>query len=348
MLTFWSKDGYRVNDGIKIFTGRAHPLLAKEICTQLGVTMGNAEIFKFKNDNSFVQILESVRQQDVYVVQPSCEPVNDGLMELLLMLDALVRASARSVTVITPYYPYGRSDKKDQPRIPISAALVARLLETAGASRILTLDLHAEQIQGFFKIPVDQLLAAPVLCEYFRRKNIQDFVAVAPDAGSAKRTADYARRLSVPLAILDKRRSGNNDSARAYHVVGDVRGKNCVIFDDEISTGGSIVSAVTALKKAGAERVWAATTHGVLCGGAYDRLSGCADLEEMVVTNTLPVDAHPGSKVTVLSVARLLADAILRIHTGQSLNDLFLEPTTTAATTAGLPAPGVQAALNTP
>ena len=347
MLTFWAKDGTRVNDGIKIFTGRAHPALAREICTQLGVSMGNAEIFKFKNDNSFVQILESVRQQDVYVVQPSCQPVNDGLMELLLMMDALVRASARSVTVITPYYPYGRSDKKDQPRIPISAALVARLLETAGANRILTLDLHAEQIQGFFKIPVDQLLAAPVLCEYFQRKNIPDVVAVAPDAGSAKRTADYARRLSVPLAILDKRRAGNNDSAKAYHVVGDVRGRNAIIFDDEISTGGSIVSAVNALKKAGAERVWAGVTHGVLCGGAYDRLAE-SQLEEMVVTNTLPVDAAPGSKVTVLSVARLLADAILRIHTGQSLNDLFQEPPTAQPRAAVQTAPAVPAVSSIP
>ena len=346
MLTFWYKDGTRVNDGIRIFSGRAHPALTQEICTHLGVPPGRADIFKFKNDNSFVQILESVRQQDVYVVQPSYEPVNDGIMELLFMMDALMRASARSITVITPYYPYGRSDKKDQPRIPIAASLVARLLETAGANRILTLDLHAEQIQGFFKIPVDQLLAAPVLCDYFKKKDIPDMVAVAPDAGSAKRTADYARRLAIPMAILDKRRSGNNDQAQAFHVIGDVKGKNPIIFDDEVSTGGSILSAVQALKRAGANKVWAGVTHGVLCGAAHERLAQ-SELEEMVVTNTLPVKAPAGSKITVLSVARLLADAILRIHTGQSLNALFLDSPRVAPAVAGPPAPEPQAASST-
>jgi ribose-phosphate pyrophosphokinase len=316
---------------IRIFSGRAHPELATEICRELGISLGRATIFKFKNDNSFVQIQESVRQSDVYVVQPSCEPVNDGVMELLLMMDALMRASARSITVITPYFPYGRSDKKDQPRIPITASLVARLLETAGATRVLTLDLHAEQIQGFFKIPVDQLLAAPVICEHFRRMGLPNLVAVAPDAGSAKRTGEYARRLAIPMAILDKRRSGNDDRAQALHLIGDVRGKNSIIFDDEVSTGSSILSAVEALKSAGAERVFAGVTHPVLCGGASEKIAA-SSLEQLVVTNSLPIrpaSHHP--KIVVLSVARLLADAIHRIHSGDSLNALFQEPATPEA-----------------
>lgn len=333
-------------DGLRIFTGRAHPHLAQEICAHLGVPPGRADIFKFKNDNSFVQILESVRQQDVYVVQPSYEPVNDGVMELLLMMDALVRASARSITVIAPYYPYGRSDKKDQPRIPITASLVARLLETAGANRILTMDLHAEQIQGFFRIPVDQLLAAPVICDYFQRKALPNMVAVSPDAGSAKRTADYAKRLDIPMAILDKRRLGNNDKAKAVHLIGEVKDRNAIIFDDEISTGSSIVSALDALKKAGAKRVFAGVTHGVLCGAAHERLNS-SDIEEVVVTNTLPVRSQAGSKITVISVARLLADAIARIHTGQSLNDLFEEPPRAPRVSSAPPAPAVPAGAGT-
>jgi ribose-phosphate pyrophosphokinase len=312
-----------LRDTIKIFSGRAHPALAMEICDLLGVALGKAEIFKFKNDNSFVQIQESVRQRDVYVVQPSCAPVNDGVMELLMVMDALIRASAKSITVIMPYFAYGRSDKKDQPRIPITASLMARLLEAAGANRVLTLDLHAEQIQGFFRIPVDQLLAAPVLCRYFAEKHLPNLVAVAPDAGSAKRTAEYARRLAVPMAILDKRRLGNDDKAQAIHLIGDVTGKNAIIFDDEISTGGSIQATVNALKQAGADRIFAGVTHGVLCGEAPQNVWN-SSLEELVVTNSLPIPPErSNSKIKVLSIAGLLAEAIARIHHGQSLNDLF-------------------------
>ena len=318
-----------VKRSIRVFSGSAHPVLAKEICEFLGVSLGRTQSFKFKNDNSFVQIQESVRQTDCYVVQPSCAPVNDGLMELFLMMDALVRASARSITVVTPYYPYGRSDKKDQPRIPITASLVARLLEAAGANRVLTMDLHAEQIQGFFRVPVDHLQAAPVICRYFCDKGLDNVVAVAPDAGSAKRTADYAKRLSIPMSILDKRRTANDDRAEVVLVIGDVRGKTAVIFDDEISTGGSILSGVEALKRAGATRIFAAVTHGVLCPGAIERIED-SDLEELIVTNTLPISPEVRTtKLKILSVGSLLAEAIARIHRGDSLNELFSAKTIT-------------------
>ena len=316
---------------IRVFPGRSHQSLTREICDVLDVPIGRVDIRKFKNDNSFVQIHESVRKMDCFVVQPSCAPVNDGLVETFLMMDALVRASASSITVVVPYFPYGRSDKKDQPRIPISASLVARLLEAAGADRILTMDLHAEQIQGFFRIPVDQLRAAPVICRYFREKELDGLVAVAPDAGSARRTADYAKRLSIPMAILDKRRSGNDDRAHVVNVIGDVDGMAAILFDDEVSTGGSILSAAEALKKAGATRVFAAVTHAVLCDGALERIKN-SELEELVVTNTLPIGPEAASaRVTVLSVGSLLAKAIARIYRGDSLNELFTESAERAA-----------------
>ncbi|MBI4860436.1 MAG: ribose-phosphate pyrophosphokinase [Candidatus Riflebacteria bacterium] len=329
---------------MKVVSGRSHPALARDICEYLGVPLGRTESFKFKNDNSFVRILESVRQMDCYVVQPSCFPVNDNLVELLLMLDALLRASARSITVVMPYYAYGRSDKKDQPRIPITASLMARLLETAGASRVLTMDLHAEQIQGFFRIPVDQLLAAPVICRYIQQKAIGDLVAVAPDAGSTRRTAEYARLLAIPMAILDKRRTSNDDRAHVVSLSGDVKGKNTILFDDEISTAGTLVSAVEVLKNAGAQKVYAGVTHPVLCGDALERIER-SGLEELVVTNTLPLPpGRVSTKIKVLSVAPLLASAIYRIHHGHSLNALFSDEWETIFPAASSPrAPGTQA-----
>jgi len=312
-----------VNDSFRIFSGRSHIDLAQEICSYLGVSLGECEIFKFKNDNSFVRLKESVRRKDIFIIQTGSPPVNDNLMELVLMVDAVVRASARSITVVLPYYPYCRSDKKDQPRIPISASLVARLLETSGADRVLTVDLHAEQIQGFFKVPVDQLLAAPVICKVIRELNLHRIVAVAPDAGSAKRVRDFADRLSAPMAILDKRRLGNQDDVEILNVIGDVADHDCVIFDDEISTGGSIDQVVKALRQQGAKRIYAALTHGVLCGSAMERIESM-EIEGLYVTNTLPLgDKAKHPKITVLSIAPLLGEAIRRILEGESLASLF-------------------------
>ncbi|MBI4872867.1 MAG: ribose-phosphate pyrophosphokinase [Candidatus Riflebacteria bacterium] len=308
---------------LKIFSGNAHPELARAICEYLDLPLGKMEVLRFSNDNTFVKVRENVRQCDCFVVQPSCPPVNDGLMELFIIMDALMRASARSITVVMPYFPYSRSDKKDQPRISIAAKLVADLLETAGASRVITMDLHAEQIQGFFGIPVDQLLALPVLCSYFQEMGLQEIVAVAPDAGSAKRTRYYAERLNVPLAILDKRRRGNDDRSEIMYLIGDVRDRTAIIFDDEIATGGSMFGVIAALQANGARKVFGAATHGILCGNAIERFRDSV-LEELVVTDTVPIPAEKRiSKLKVLSVARLFGEAIKRIHDGTSISALF-------------------------
>lgn len=311
---------------VVLLSGSAHPELAREISEILGVRVTEREIFKFRNGNTFVKINENVRLKDVYVIQPSCEPVNDGLMELFIIIDTLKRASARSVTVVMPYFPYCRSDKKDQPRIPITASLVAHLLEAAGADRVVAMDLHAPQIQGFFQIPSDQLLALPVICSYVRTLELSNPVAVAPDAGSAKRTRSYAKRLDFPLALVDKRRRGNLDQVEEVVVIGDVKGRDCVIFDDEVSTGGSLIRVVEALKEYGAKKVYAAVTHPVLCNGAAERIQD-TDLESLIVCNSLPVPEEKRvPKLTVLSIAKTLAEAIRRIHTGTSLSALFEEP----------------------
>jgi ribose-phosphate pyrophosphokinase len=309
---------------IMLFSGTSHPALTAAIAEYLEVPVARAEIFKFKNDNTFVKIHDSVRQQSVFVVQTSSPPVNDGLMELLLMIDALKRASARSVTVVMPYYAYCRSDKKDQPRISIAASLVAKLLESAGADRIITMDLHAEQIQGFFNIPVDQLLAQPVICSHIGdTQDLGDVVAVAPDAGSAKKTGAYARKLRVPLAIMDKRRTGNDDSAKILHLIGDVRGKTAVLFDDELSTGGSLVGAAHALHDNGAHRILAAVTHGILCADAPAILRS-SPIEEVVITDSLPLrEGQRFERLRVLSVAHIFGEAIRRINDGVSVTELF-------------------------
>ena len=310
-------------DELKVFSGNAHPQLAREVCEYLNIPIGQAEVFKFSNDNTFVRILENIRQRDVFIIQPTCAPVNDNLMELLIMIDAAKRASAGRVTAVVPYYGYGRTDKKDQPRVPITARLVSDLLTAAGAERVLTIDLHAGQIQGFFNIPVDELTAMTLLSRYFQDKALDNLVVVATDIGISKRARDMAERLNAPLAIIEKRRLGNDDTAESLNIIGDVQGKKALTFDDEVDTGGSMLTGVTALKNQGVTEVYACATHGVLSGGASTRMVNSL-LEELVLTDTipLPLDKRNG-KITVLSVAPLLGEAIRRIHEGLSVGEMF-------------------------
>ena len=310
-------------DDLRIFSGNSHPALAKDVCDYLGMPVSQAEVFKFANDNSFVKILENVRQRDVFIIQPTGAPVNDNLMELLIMIDACKRASAGRITAVIPYYGYGRTDKKDQPRVPITARLVADLLTTAGADRLLTVDLHAGQIQGFFNIPVDELTAMTILSDYFKAKEMEDLVVVAVDIGISKRARDVAEYLDCPLAIIEKRRIDNADRSETLNVIGDVEGKVALTFDDEILTGGTTINAGQALMECGVTQVYACATHPVFASRAYDAING-SDYEEVVVTDTLPLDPNKNQKkVKVLSVAPLLGEAISRIHVGQSVGELF-------------------------
>ena len=310
-------------DELKIFTGNGHPALAQSVCDYLEIPLGQAEVFKFANDNSFARIKENIRQRDVFIVQPTCFPVNDNLMELLIMIDACKRASAGRITAVVPYYGYGRTDKKDQPRVPITARLVADLITAAGADRLVTVDLHAGQIQGFFNIPVDELTALPIMGEYFAAKEIQDLVVVAVDIGISKKARDMAERLGAPLAIIEKRRTGNNDTSETMNVIGDVKGKIALTFDDEIDTGGTIVNAAKALTEQGVKEVFCCVTHPVLSRNAPEVMAK-SQFTEVVVTDTIPMSAEKrNGKFTVLSVAPLLGEAIYRIHKGQSVGDLF-------------------------
>ncbi len=312
-----------VLDELKIFTGNGHPALAKSVCDYLEIPLGEAEVFKFANDNSFARIKENIRQRDVFIVQPTCFPVNDNLMELLIMIDACKRASAGRITAVVPYYGYGRTDKKDQPRVPITARLVADLLTAAGADRLLTIDLHAGQIQGFFNIPVDELTTLPLLGEYFQAKEIQDLVVVAVDIGISKKARDIAERLGAPLAIIEKRRISNNDTSETMNVIGEVAGKIALVFDDEIVTGGSIVNAAKALSEEGVKDVFCCVTHPVLSQDGAEVMAK-SKFSEVVVTDTIPMSPEKrNGKFTVLSVAPLLGEAIYRIHKGQSVGDLF-------------------------
>ncbi|MAF37700.1 MAG: ribose-phosphate pyrophosphokinase [Chloroflexi bacterium] len=312
-----------VLDELKIFTGNGHPALAKSVCDYLEIPLGQAEVFKFANDNSFARIKENIRQRDVFIVQPTCFPVNDNLMELLIMIDACKRASAGRITAVVPYYGYGRTDKKDQPRVPITARLVADLLTAAGADRLLTIDLHAGQIQGFFNIPVDELTTLPLLGEYFQAKEIQDLVVVAVDIGISKKARDIAERLGAPLAIIEKRRISNNDTSETMNVIGEVAGKTALVFDDEIVTGGSIVNAAKALSEEGVKDVFCCVTHPVLSQDGA-KVMAKSKFSEVVVTDTIPMSPEKrNGKFTVLSVAPLLGEAIYRIHKGQSVGDLF-------------------------
>jgi ribose-phosphate pyrophosphokinase len=312
-----------VLDELKIFTGNSHPALAKSVCDYLEIPLGQAEVFKFANDNSFARIKENIRQRDVFIVQPTCFPVNDNLMELLIMIDACKRASAGRITAVVPYYGYGRTDKKDQPRVPITARLVADLITAAGADRMLTIDLHAGQIQGFFNIPVDELTTLPLLGDYFAAKELQDLVVVAVDIGISKKARDIAERLGAPLAIIEKRRMSNNDVSETMNVIGEVKGKTALVFDDEIVTGGSIVNAAKALAEEGVKEVFCCVTHPVLSLDGAEVMAR-SNFSEVVVTDTIPMSPEKrNGKFTVLSVAPLLGEAIYRIHKGQSVGDLF-------------------------
>lgn len=309
----------------KVFSGTANPSLTKEICCSLGCPEGAAMIKRFADGETHLQIQENVRGADVFVVQPTCTPVDRHLMELLLMIDAFKRASAERITAVLPYYGYARQDRKDQPRMPISAKLVASLLETAGASRVLALDLHAAQIQGFFDIPVDHLFAAPVMVEHFDgRYNASELIVVSPDAGGVERARAFAKRMNAPLAIIDKRRTDVN-VAEVMNIIGDVRGKYCLIVDDLVDTAGTLVKGVEALLSAGAKAVTACATHAVLSGPAVDRISNSC-LKELLVTNSIPLSEEAANcpKIQTLSVAPLLARAIQSIHEGGSISTLFI------------------------
>ncbi len=311
------------DENFKIFSGSANPALTDAICGHLGMAPGHKEHGRFSDGETRFQILENVRGSDVFVVQPCSYPVDFHLMELLMMIDAFKRASAWRITAVIPYYCYARQDRKDRPRVPISAKLVADLLETAGASRALTLDLHAPQIQGYFNIPVDHLFASPVVVDYFRKKGLGPLTVVSPDAGGVERARYFAKKIDAPLAIVDKRRIDVNVS-EVMHLIGDVKGRPALIVDDIIDTAGTLVKTAEALIDHGATRVFAAATHAVLSGPAVDRLSQ-SPIEELVVTDSVPLrkEAQSIDKITVLSVAELLARGIRNIHEETSISELF-------------------------
>jgi ribose-phosphate pyrophosphokinase len=313
-----------VDDKFKIFTGSSNPVLADKICHYLGVTIGQVEHGRFSDGETRFQVLENVRGADVFVVQPTSHPVDFHLMQLLLMIDAFKRASAWRITAVIPYYAYARQDRKDKPRVAISAKLVADLLETAGASRVLTLDLHAPQIQGYFNVPVDHLFAAPVMVEYFRKKDLGPVTVVSPDAGGVERARYFAKKMAAPLAIVDKRRIDVNVS-EVMHLIGDVKGRPALVIDDIIDTAGTLVKTAEALLENGATKVFAAATHPILSGPAIDRLTNSA-VEELVVTDSVPLspEARKLKKITVLSVAELLARGIRNIHEETSISELFI------------------------
>ena len=309
---------------LKIFSGRAHPALAREICDYLGLSLGEVTLFNFSDGENYCQIDENVRGADVFVVQPTCSPVNDHVMELLILLDAFRRSSASRITAVMPYFGYARQDKKDKPRVPIAAKLMADLLTASGADRILTMDLHTLQIQGFFNIPVDHLFAAPVLLDAIREVGVEDLVIVSPDVGGVAHARAIGKRLGASLAIIDKRRSGPNES-EVLHVVGEVEGKNVLILDDMIDTAGTLVQAEEALREQGALRTYAAAVHPVFSGPALDRIEN-SGIETLFVTNTIPLDdaMSRSRKIRALSVAPLLGEAIQRIHEGSSVSSLFV------------------------
>jgi ribose-phosphate pyrophosphokinase len=308
---------------IKIFTGRANPALADEMCAVLGLEIGKCKIKQFSDGETNPQIQENVRGADCFIVQPTCSPVDRNLIEVLLLIDALKRSSAERITAVLPYYGYGRQDRKDKPRVPISAKLVASLLEAAGAHRVMAVDLHAAQIQGFFDIPVDHLFFRPVMIEYFKRLDLPDLMVVSPDAGGVERARSVAKRLNVPLAIIDKRREDAN-VAEVMNVIGDVRGRNCLIVDDMIDTAGTLVKGTEALLEYGATSVTACATHGVLSGPAVERIES-SELKEVVISNSIPLseEGKGSKKIRQLSIAPLLARAVQSIHEETSVSILF-------------------------
>ncbi|MFT4039486.1 MAG: ribose-phosphate pyrophosphokinase [Thermomicrobiales bacterium] len=310
-------------DQLSVFAGNSNIELAQEICQYIGIPLGRADVFKFSNDNTFVRINESVRENDVFVVQSFSDPVNDSIMEMLIMLDTIKRASAGRVTAVIPYFGYGRTDKKDQPRVPITARLVAKLVGVSGADRALLLDLHAGQIQGFFDVPVDEMSAMSLTATYFSQKRLENPVVVSPDLGNTKRARNFAETLNAPLAIIEKRRMGNADRTEVLNLIGSVEGHQAVLVDDEIDTAGSITQAAQVCLDAGASEVYASAIHAVLSGPAIDRFQA-SPIKEVVVTNSIGVPANKRiPKMTVLSVAPLLGETIQRIHTGASVSATY-------------------------
>jgi ribose-phosphate pyrophosphokinase len=313
-----------MTDDIKLISGTSHPELAGEIADCLGLALTRTRTVRFGNENILFQCLENVREADVFVVQTSCPPVSDGLVELLIMIDALKHASARRITAVLPYFPYARSDKKDRPRISITARLIADLLQTAGADRVLTMNLHSPQVQGFFHVPVDQLDATPLVCDYLlKTTTLQDTVLVASDVGEAKDLEQYAQRLNLPMAIIDKRRYDDSEQPVAVGLIGDVDGRDALIIDDEVASAGTMMAAVDYLKSQGARRVEAAAVHPVMSGKANVKLDA-SPIGRLVVTNSIPIPPERGSKkIEVVSVAQLFAQAIRAIHDGASVSELF-------------------------
>ncbi|MBZ0166705.1 MAG: ribose-phosphate pyrophosphokinase [Candidatus Omnitrophica bacterium] len=315
-------------NGLAIMYGNANQALAKGICKHLDISPTKITVGRFSEGEIQVAIEENIRGKDVFIVQPTCPPANDNLMELLIMIDAVRRASAKRITAVLPYYGYARQDRKDQPRVPITAKLVANLIVAAGAKRVLTMDLHANQIQGFFDIPVDHLYAINTLCDYFNEKKLKNLVVVSPDVGGIKMARAYAKRLGAGLAIVDKRRA-TPEKTEVMHILGNVKGKNAILVDDIVATAGSLIEAITVLKSKGVKDVYAAISHGILSGPASDRIKGCKDLKELVTTDSIPL-SHKASKVKSIkqvTIASLLAEAIQRIHNEESISCLFDETT---------------------
>jgi ribose-phosphate pyrophosphokinase len=310
-------------EDLTIFTGNANPALAQVVCAYLGISLGQAEVFSFSNENIFVKLNESVRANDVFIIQPTCSPVNQSIMELLIMIDAVKRASAARVTAVLPYYGYGRTDKKDQPRVPITARLIADMITVAGAHRVLTVDLHAGQIQGFFNIPVDELTAVYTLARYFREKRLPSPVVVSTDIGNAKRARNFAELIGAPLAIVEKRRVGNADRTEVLNLIGSVRDQQAILVDDEVDTAGSILFAARTVMDQGADAVYACCVHPVLSGPAVARLRD-SPICELVFSDTVPIPPEKHlDKFTILSVAPLIGEAIQRVHTGSSVGTMF-------------------------
>ena len=310
-------------NNIKVFACPTAEEFTKEICDCLGIEMGKINHLKFKNDNNFVQVLETVRQKDVYIVQTAKPPINERIMEVLITIDAIKRASAKNINVVLPYFPYSRSDKKDQPRVPITAKLMAQLLEAAGATRVITCDLHNPAIQAYFNVNCDRLTGEYILENYFKEKKLDNMVIVATDAGSSKKAYKYSEYFKCPIAMVDKRRDGNDDRAIASTIIGDVKDKNAIIFDDEIDTAGSMMETVKVLKKYNVKNIYAGCTHGVLSGPAIERIKN-SDIKELVITNTIPLTEDKKiDKISVLSIAPLFAETIKRINEERPLGELF-------------------------
>ena len=310
-------------ENIKIFSCNSAEDFTKEICDSLGLKVGKKNSFKFKNDNNFVQFIETVREQDIYIVQTTKPPINERIMELLITVDAAKRASAKRITVVLPYFFYSRSDKKDQPRVPVTASLIAKLLEAAGVDRVLTCDLHNAAIQAYFNVNCDRLTGQYLLQNYFKNKDLKNIVVVATDAGSSKKAYKYSQYFKCPMALIDKRRSSNDDNAVATNIIGDVKGKTALIFDDEISTAGTLVEAANILADHGAKEIYAGATHGILVGEAIEKIRK-SPIKEVVVTNTVPIESEKMiEKIKTVSIAPLFAEAIKRINEGRPLGDLF-------------------------